>query len=199
MTAIWCIFRNFAAHAKELDNTIPPEPKFFMKPISSIVQSNDNGDVDVRLPNDKDVIHHELEMVISIDENLKPNKVCIGIDMTNRTVQTEAKSEGWPWLESKGFKESAVLGTWSDWIDDEYSLELFVNNKKMQSGTTSLMINPVERILESLNETYTLSTNDLIFTGTPEGVGSLKNGDKVEAILLNSSGDVVSKLLANIK
>ena len=137
-------------------------------------------------------------MVISIDEYLKPSKVCIGIDMTNRTVQTEAKAEGWPWLESKAFKESAVLGTWSDWVDGEYNLELFVNGKKMQSGSTSLMLNPINKILESLNETYTLSTNDLIFTGTPEGVGPLKKGDKLEAFLKNSNGKIISKLLANI-
>ena len=199
MTAIWCIFRNFASHAKELDNAIPPEPKFFIKPASSINQSDENGDTTVKLLNHEDIIHHEVEMVVSLDENLRPNNVCIGIDLTNRTIQTEAKAEGWPWLESKGFKESAVLGTWAKWKDVDYHLELYVNNEKRQSDSTSLMLNSIDTILESLNSTYDLNPNDLIFTGTPAGVGSLKKGDIVNATLKNSEGLEVSKLSAIIE
>jgi len=196
---IWCIFRNFASHAKELENTIPPEPKFFIKPASSINQSDGNGNTTVKLPNYEHIIHHEVEMVVSLNENLRPNKVCIGIDMTNRTVQTEAKSEGWPWLESKGFKESAVLGTWAKWKDGDYHLELYVNKEKRQSDSTSLMLNSIDTILESLNCTYELNPNDLIFTGTPAGVGALKKGDIVDATLKNSEGIEMSILSAIIE
>jgi len=198
MAAIWCVFRNYAAHAVEIGGDITPRPLFFLKPMSAIVQADAEGQADFGLPDPHDEIHHEIEMVLRLGDDLRPESVCIGNDITNRTRQSEAKAKGWPWTEGKSFRESAILGTWADWEDVDYVLQLSVNGELRQHASTALMIYDIVTQLSTLSDWYALSPGDLVFTGTPEGVGEMVAGDVVEAALHTADGRLVSMLQSRI-
>ncbi len=197
MTAIWCVFRNYAAHAVEIGGDVTGIPRFFLKPASSLLDAS-NGAV-IRLPDQDDLVQHELEMVVRLGTTLEPEAVCAGIDVTNRTRQMRAKRKGWPWLEGKGFPDSAVLGNWVPWQDGDYQIALVVDGVTRQECSTSEMVHPVESLLETLRSYYALSPGDLVFTGTPEGVGALESGQSVEATLSTPEGKVCSQLHATIR
>ena len=194
MTAVWCVFRNYAAHAVEIGGDITPRPLFFLKSPSSVVQADADGLAEFSLPDDEDLIHHEVEMVVRLGEDLNPTEVCIGIDVTNRTRQTEAKGKGWPWTEGKSFRDSAVLGTWAEWEAGEYEIQLSVNGEVCQHASSSQMVHDIDSLLATLTDWYALSPGDLVFTGTPEGVGPMVAGDLVEATLHAADGRLVSRL-----
>jgi len=122
--------------------------------------------------------------------------MCIGCDTTNRTRQTHAKGKGWPWTEGKAFRGSGVLGTWMQYDESAVQLTLSVNGEIRQDDSTKLMIHSVAEILEFLKEWYDLSPGDLIWTGTPKGVGPMKIGDEVKAEMRNSDGEIISKFYA---
>ena len=194
MTAVWCVFRNYAAHAVEIGGDITPRPLFFLKSPSSVVQADTDGLAEFSLPDHEDLIHHEVEMVVRLGEDLNPTEVCIGIDVTNRTRQTEAKGKGWPWTEGKSFRDSAVLGTWVEWEAGEYEIQLSVNGEVCQHASSSQMVHDIDSLLATLTDWYALSPGDLVFTGTPEGVGPMVAGDLVEATLHAADGRLVSRL-----
>ena len=194
MTAVWCVFRNYAAHAVEIGGDITPRPLFFLKSPSSVVQADADGLAEFSLPNHEDLIHHEVEMVVRLGEDLNPTEVCIGIDVTNRTRQTEAKGKGWPWTEGKSFRDSAVLGTWDEWEASEYEMQLSVNGEVCQHASSSQMVHDIDSLLTTLTDWYALSPGDMVFTGTPEGVGPMVAGDLVEATLHAADGRLVSRL-----
>ena len=125
--------------------------------------------------------------------------MCIGCDTTNRTRQTLAKEKGWPWLEGKSFIGSGVLGTWAPWDPSIMEIGLSLNGETKQLATTDLMVHSFDSIMSHLRGWYGLSPGDLIWTGTPEGVGSMKVGDKVSAWMKNSNGETVSVLSATCK
>ena len=197
MTAIWCVFRNYAAHAAEIGGDVTGVPRFFLKPASSLLDAS-NGAI-IRLPDQDDLVQHEAEMVVRLGATLEPEAVCAGIDVTNRTRQTRAKRKGWPWLEGKGFPDSAVLGSWAPWQEGDYRLALAVDGETRQECSTGEMIHPVEVLLETLRNYYALSPGDLVFTGTPEGVGAREPGQRVEATLSTPNSEVCSRLHATIR
>ncbi len=190
---IICIGRNYVAHARELNNEVPSSPVFFMKPDSALVISNRP----FFYPEFSKDVHHELEVVIrinrlgrSIEEKYAGryfNELGLGVDFTARDLQAEQKKKGLPWEIAKGFDYSAPVSEFfplSEFKDiHELSFRLDLNGKTVQDGNTSLMIFSFEKIIAYVSRFMTLKTGDLIFTGTPAGVGPVAIGDRLEAYL----------------
>lgn len=188
---ILCIGRNYAEHAKELGNEVPTEPVIFMKPDSAVLKGND-----FYIPEFSQDIHYELEMVLKIskpgkyisEENAPNyyNEIGLGIDFTARDLQSKLKEKGLPWELAKGFDSSAVV---SDFFPKEnfdlknLNFSLLKNKEKVQNGNTELMIFSPEKIIAFVSKYFTLKKGDLIFTGTPKGVGKVEENDLLEAFL----------------
>ena len=192
----WAVFRNYAGHAKEILGDVTDYPRFFLMPPSAMVEATEAGENVVTLLRPDEHIDHEVEMVFRLGEDLSPAQMCVGIDTTNRTRQTMAKREGWPWLEGKGFKGSGVLGTWTDWDERPMEIGLSLNGETRQLASTETMVHSVESLLEHLNNWYDLEPGDLVWTGTPKGVGPMSPGDSVNAWMDNSEGERISVLNA---
>lgn len=188
-----CIGRNYAKHAAELGNAVPSEPMIFLKPASSLVASGE----DIIIPTRSSDVHHEVELVCLIGEAGKdiPESealdhvagYAVGLDMTARDIQQKAKDKGHPWSVAKGFDTFAPLGTFipaSDVADpQDLTIRLTVNGELRQEGHTSDMIFPVARLIAFCSTIFTLMPGDLLFTGTPEGVGPIEEGDWLEATI----------------
>ena len=190
---IIAIGRNYADHIKELNNERPDEPVIFLKPDTALLKNNEA----FYYPKFSNEIHHELELIIRIcregkfiSENHAAkyyDKLGLGIDFTARDIQQKAKEKGLPWDKAKGFNGSAPI---SDWIDkstfenlQDLNFHLNVNGELRQTGNTSLMLNSIDAIVAHVSEYFTLKTGDIIFTGTPKGVGPVQIGDRLEAFL----------------
>ncbi|UCG28710.1 MAG: fumarylacetoacetate hydrolase family protein [Bacteroidales bacterium] len=190
---IICIGRNYIAHAKELNNPVPDVPIFFLKPDSSILKNNKP----FFLPDFSQEIHYELEIVVKIDRLGKSiparfasryfSEIGVGIDFTARDLQRECTQNGLPWEISKSFDGSAALGKFIEKKKFEniqnLSFKLEVNGRIVQKGNTADMVFPVDELISYLSRFFTLKTGDLIFTGTPEGVGPVKRGDHLKAYI----------------
>jgi 2-keto-4-pentenoate hydratase/2-oxohepta-3-ene-1,7-dioic acid hydratase in catechol pathway len=190
---IICIGRNYVAHARELNNEVPSSPVFFMKPDSALVISNRP----FFYPEFSRDVHHELEVVIRINRLGKSieekyagryfNELGLGVDFTARDLQAEQKKKGLPWEIAKGFDYSAPISEFfplSEFKDiHKLSFRLDLNGKTVQDGNTSLMIFSFEKIIAYVSRFMTLKTGDLIFTGTPAGVGPVAIHDRLEAYL----------------
>ena len=190
---IICIGRNYVAHARELNNEVPDKPVFFMKPDSALVISNRP----FFYPDFSNDVHHELEVVIrinrlgrSIEERYAGryyNEVGLGVDFTARDLQAEQKKKGLPWEIAKGFDYSAPISEFFpvEKFGDIHNLSfrLDLNGKTVQDGNTSLMIFSFEKIIAYVSRFMTLKTGDLIYTGTPAGVGPVAINDRLEAYL----------------
>jgi len=190
---IICIGRNYVAHAKELNNDVPTKPVFFMKPDSALVISNRP----FFYPDFSNDVHHELEVVIRIDRlgrsieekfaNRYYSELALGVDFTARDLQSEQKAKGLPWEIAKGFDYSAPVSDFfpvSKFRDiHDLSFRLDLNGKTVQDGSTSLMIFSFEKIISYVSRFMTLKTGDLIYTGTPAGVGPVAVNDRLEAYL----------------
>ena len=192
----WAVFRNYAGHAKEILGDVTDYPRFFLMPPSAMVEATEAGENVVTLLEPDEHIDHEVEMVFKLGEDLTPVQMCVGIDTTNRTRQTLAKKEGWPWLEGKGFRGSGVLGTWTDWDERPMKIGLSLNGETRQLASTETMVHSVESLLEHLNNWYDLEPGDLVWTGTQKGVGPMSPGDSVNAWMDNSEGERISVLNA---
>ena len=192
----WAVFRNYAGHAKEILGDVTDYPRFFLMPPSAMVEATEVGENVVTLLRPDEHIDHEVEMVFRLGEDLIPAQMCVGIDTTNRTRQTMAKREGWPWLEGKGFRGSGVLGTWTDWDERPMEIGLSLNGETRQLASTETMVHSVESLLEHLNNWYDLEPGDLVWTGTPKGVGPMSPGDSVNAWMDNFEGERISVLNA---
>lgn len=191
--SLYCIGRNYAEHAKELQNAIPEEPMVFLKPRSSLVM----GGGEVRLPARSKDVHHEVELVLVIDrvtrevsvENALESVgfVCVGIDFTARDIQSKAKSKGHPWSVAKGFDTFAPVSSCIPVAMagdlQNLTLELTVNSQVRQSGCTCDMLFDCATLISHLSGIFTLHPGDLLFTGTPEGVSAVHAGDTVRADL----------------
>lgn len=195
MAVGWAVFRNYVGHAKEIKGDVTDYPRFFLMPSTSHVESDELGNNDISLLVDEH-IDYEVEMVVRLGDNLEPVEMCIGCDTTNRTRQTLAKEKGWPWLEGKSFRGSGVLGTWAPWDPRIMEIGLSLNGETKQLATTDLMVHSFESIIEHLTDWYGLCPGDLIWTGTPEGVGAMKVGDRVDAWMRNPDGVKISILSA---
>ena len=165
-------------------------------PPSAMVEATEDGENVVTLLEPDEHIDHEVEMVFKLGEDLTPAQMCVGVDTTNRTRQTMAKKEGWPWLEGKGFRGSGVLGTWTDWDGRPMEIGLSLNGETRQLASTETMVHSVESLLEHLKNWYDLEPGDLVWTGTPKGVGPMSPGDSVNAWMDNSEGERISVLNA---
>ena len=192
----WAVFRNYAGHAKEILGDVTEYPRFFLMPPSAMVEATEAGENVVTLLRPDEHVDHEVEMVFRLGEDLTPAQMCVGIDTTNRTRQTMAKREGWPWLEGKGFRGSGVLGTWTDWDERPMEIGLSLNGETRQLASTETMVHSVESLLEHLKNWYDLEPGDLVWTGTPKGVGPMSPGDSVNAWMDNSEGERISVLNA---
>lgn len=186
-----CVGRNYAKHAEEMGNEIPEFPLIFLKPSSSLIYSGES----IIKPVDSGEMHHEVELVLLIGKDIKNADearaeeaiygYAVGLDMTLRDIQSELKKKGHPWTLAKVFDTSAVISDIT--LKKDYLLkgnekiELSVNNEVKQSSTLDFMLfNPVQ-IVVYLSSKFTLERGDLIFTGTPEGVGAVNVGDEIFA------------------
>ena len=189
---IICIGRNYAEHSKELGNEIPENPVIFMKPDTAILKKGS----DFYIPEFSDDVHYELEVVLKISKGGKYiqeekasnyfEEVGLGIDFTARDLQSQLKAKGLPWELAKGFDGSAVVSEFykkSDFDMRNLSFSLMKNKEKVQDGNTSMMIFSPEKIIAFVSQYFTLKTGDLIFTGTPQGVGKVEENDILQAFL----------------
>lgn len=170
---IWCIGRNYAEHARELGSEVPSSPIVFLKPASALLL---DGGV-LRLPADSRRVDHEVELVVAAGLSLM---MAVGIDFTARDLQEADKKKGLPWTSAKGRPGFAAVGNFTP-LTLPSELELSVDGAVRQRGSTKDMIFSVEQLIEHLDRTYGLSEGDLIFTGTPAGVGPVAPGARVEA------------------
>ncbi|MBW3567143.1 MAG: fumarylacetoacetate hydrolase family protein [Proteobacteria bacterium] len=180
---IFCIGRNYAAHAAELGNEKPSEPVVFMKPSTAIVPAGK----DVHLPRYRGSVHQEAELVLLIGRDGANGVrdiagVALGLDLTLREEQTRLKAAGLPWELAKAFDESAPLGAFvpAPAGFDNLAFTCRVNDELRQQGNTRNMIFTVAYLVGFLAARFSLRRGDLVFTGTPEGVGPLVPGDDVE-------------------
>ncbi len=189
---IICIGRNYVSHVKELGNEIPKEPVLFMKPDSSIFRQRDA----FYIPDWTNEVHYEAEIVIKINrlgKNIEEkfalkyySQFTLGIDFTARDVQKKLKAQGLPWEKSKAFDQSAVLGKYmnvNDYSLENINFELKLNGHVVQSSNTKNMIYTIPQIVNHCSEFFTLKIGDLIFTGTPDGVGKVNAGDELEGFI----------------
>ncbi|KRO69972.1 MAG: 2-hydroxyhepta-2,4-diene-1,7-dioate isomerase [Cryomorphaceae bacterium BACL11 MAG-121128-bin16] len=184
---ILCIGRNYAKHAQELGNSVPTEPLFFLKPETAIQPKGHP----FFIPHFSNDIHYEVELVVKINKTGKHieekfahkyySEIGLGIDFTARDIQEECKAKGLPWEKAKGFDGSAQISNTfiekSDLELDNIPFSLNKNGKQVQLGNSSEMIFKFDKIIAYLSKFYSLKIGDLIFTGTPEGVGKVEKGD----------------------
>lgn len=190
---IFCIGRNYVEHAKELNNPLPEKPVFFLKPDTAMVIRNRP----FFYPEFSTDIHYETELVIKINKNGKHisekfahtyfSEIGLGIDFTARDLQQECKQKGLPWEVAKGFDQSAPVSKWLPIKEfknpAEISFHLDLNGKTVQQGFSGDMIFSFDQIIVYISKFITLKMGDLIFTGTPAGVGPVKIGDHLEGYL----------------
>lgn len=190
---IICIGRNYREHAEELGNEVPENPVIFMKPDTALLKGRD-----FYIPEFSQDIHYELEVVLKISRNgkyiLKENasqyyhEIGLGIDFTARDLQSELKSKGLPWELAKGFDGSAAVSSFfpkTEFDVQNLNFSLQRNNTVVQSGNTRDMMFSFDEIITFVSQFFTLRTGDLIFTGTPNGVGKIAENDLLEAWLEN--------------
>ncbi len=194
---IFCIGRNYAAHAKELGNEVPEEPVIFIKPKSAMLQ----GDAPFYYPEFTNDLHYECELVLRVSKNgryIPEHKatsyfdaITVGIDFTARDIQQELKNKGLPWEKAKAWDHSAVVGDWKPYrvfIDNpSIKFSLQKDGQTVQEGDSSLMIYPFARIVSEISKYFSLQIGDLIFTGTPAGVGPVVPGDVLEGFIGSDS------------
>lgn len=182
-----CIGRNYTDHIEELANERPTDPVVFIKPDSAILPKEQ----DFYIPEFSTEIHHEVEVLVKIkkvgkhiEEKFAPSyydEISVGIDFTARDLQSELKSKGLPWEKAKGFDGSAVIGEWidkstfNDLNDLDFSLSK--NDEMVQHGNTSLMLWKIDALIAYVSTFFMLKKGDILFTGTPAGVGKVAPND----------------------
>ena len=188
---IICIGRNYAEHAKEMKAELPSEPVFFMKPETALLK-----ETDFYLPDFTNDLHHEIELVLKICKAGKHieeqfahkyyDQIGLGIDFTARDIQTECKLKGLPWEKAKSFDNSAPLGKFENktkFILNNIIFSLTINGDQKQLGNSSDLIFSFDQIISFVSKFVSLKVGDLIYTGTPSGVGPVKIGDKLEGFI----------------
>lgn len=190
---IIAIGRNYAAHIEELKNERPSEPVIFTKPDTAVLKNNEP----FYYPEYSQDIHHEVEILLKVKKEGKYiqeafasdyyDEIGLGIDFTARDLQQKAKEKGLPWAIAKGFNGSAPISAFfpKDTFGDLHNLDfsLKVNGETRQEGNTSLMLFSFDYIIHYISQFFTLKTGDIIFTGTPSGVGPVQIGDHLEGFI----------------
>ncbi len=194
---IFCVGRNYTEHAKELNNEVPDAPVIFMKPATALLKDNKP----FYFPDFTKDLHYETEIVLRIGKNGKNieekfatkyiDAVTVGIDFTARDLQSKQKAKGLPWEISKAFDQSAVVGKWIPVTEikklNHINFCMYQNKTLKQKGNTKDLIFPMEKVISYISSFFTLQKGDLLFTGTPVGVGQVNIGDKIEAFIENDS------------
>jgi 2-keto-4-pentenoate hydratase/2-oxohepta-3-ene-1,7-dioic acid hydratase in catechol pathway len=194
---IICVGRNYADHAKELKNEVPSEPVIFMKPKNALLQNNHP----FYYPEFTDNLHYECELVLRICKNGKHiqekfadkyyDQLGIGIDFTARDLQDKQKQKGLPWEIAKAFDNSAVVGKFIPITPEldkkDINFCLYKNKQIVQQGNTKDLLFTFDSLIAYISKFFTLNIGDLVFTGTPAGVGPVEIGDKLEAFIENDS------------
>ncbi len=183
---IICIGRNYAGHIKELGNYIPEQPVIFIKPNSAISDMVWSGK--------DETIHYEGEISFLFNSG-EISGVGFGLDLTKREVQNSLKSQGLPWERSKAFEESAVFSDFIPLQSNIYNLkmELLINGKLIQSGSSELMLNKPQNLLREIKTFLTLEDGDLLMTGTPKGVGPVQKGEKFTGRIFDGEKLLIEK------
>lgn len=190
---IICIGRNYVEHAKELKNDVPSEPVFFLKPDTALLPKERA----FYIPDFSSDIHHEIELVYKVCKEGKKiaeefalryvDQISVGLDFTARDIQQRQKEKGLPWEPAKAFDHSSPIGSFIPIADlkagDEIKFHLELNGKTVQVGSSKLMIFPIGKIIAYVSNYITLKKGDLIYTGTPSGVGQIKAGDVLDCYL----------------
>jgi acylpyruvate hydrolase len=191
---IFCIGRNYLDHVKELNHEVPDAPVVFMKPPTALIKSK----ADFYLPNFSKDIHYEGEIVLKISKNGKKidekfahkyyDEITIGIDFTARDLQNQLKDKGLPWELCKAFDGSAIVGDFLPLKDKTaaISFDFYLNEKLVQQGNTTHMMYSFDYIIHYISQYFTLQQGDLIYTGTPAGVGRVSIGDKLHGVLFGN-------------
>lgn len=188
---IFCLGSNYSKHIDEMESKKPSEPVVFMKPATAVIKDGD----DIVIPSFSRNPQHEVELVVVIGKKGKNIPVkraydhvlgyAVGMDITLRDIQQKAKEQGRPWIVAKGFDTSApvsvVIKKENIESPHDLTLNLFVNDGLRQSGNTKDMIFGIDEVISYISKIFTIERGDLIFTGTPEGVGRIKNGDIIKA------------------
>ena len=196
--ALWCTIRTFSEHAVELGNQQPPLPVFFVKPNNCIQRMGP-----IPVSNHVGEVHHEVECVIRLNQHFEPEAMAVGLDLTDRLVQSELRSEQLPWTKGKCFKSSAYVGGFHDWSgtfedivsqDKGLRLNLWVNDKLVQSASLHEMTITPRAQIEELKTWAPIAAGDYLFTGTPSGVGQLHPNDSVYATLESHEGVILSSI-----
>lgn len=192
---ILCIGRNYVNHAKELGNEVPEEPVIFMKPESAL----SINDAPFIYPSFSKDLHYEAELVIKINKDGKNiseenatefyDEMTIGIDFTARDIQQQLKKKSLPWEKAKAFDGSAAVGRFihipPEMKMDNINFSFLKNNETVQQGNSKMMIFSINQIIANISQYFTLNAGDLIFTGTPEGVGECVTGDSLNGFIEN--------------
>lgn len=178
---IWAVGRNYAEHAKELGNQVPTEPMFFLKAGSCAAVNS----TEIELPYWVSEVHHEIELAIKFNGSLKVVEGAVALDLTERNLQNAAKKSGTPWTLAKSFTNACAVSAFFQIkkLDDlkDLRLRLWVNDELKQEGRSSQMIFPVESLIDYAMVHFPVCAGDLLLTGTPQGVGPIKAGDRVRA------------------
>jgi len=190
---IFCVGRNYAEHIKELGNVFPEEPVIFMKPKSALLQAH----TPFYYPEFTNELHYECELVLRISKNGKYiqeafaskyyDAVTVGIDFTARDIQNELKEKGLPWEKAKAWDNSAAIGKWVPFANlknkKDIPFGLYKNKELVQQGSSKQMIHSFDYIVSYISNFFSVNIGDLIFTGTPAGVGELVVGDEIEGFM----------------
>ena len=194
---IFCVGRNYTEHAKELSNEVPDEPVIFMKPKSALLQPH----TPFYYPEFTNELHYEIELVLRISKNGKyiqekfANKyydaITVGVDFTARDIQNELKQKGLPWEKAKAWDNSAVIGKWItiNNLKDKNSINfaLYKNKELVQQGNSGDMLFNFDYLVSYISNFFSINIGDLIFTGTPAGVGEAVVGDELEGFMEDQS------------
>ncbi|CAI6014930.1 fumarylacetoacetate hydrolase family protein [Cohnella sp. JJ-181] len=188
---IYCVGRNYRLHAAELGNAVPESPMIFAKPSHAAVRLDGSA---IALPGDRGAVHYEAELVWLAGRRYEPGialhelytHFTVGLDLTLRDVQDGLKAKGYPWLAAKGFRHSAPLGRWLPYEANAErsgrSFAMRLNGTEVQRGHAADMVFDLAALTAHVGAIYGIGPGDLLFTGTPEGVGKLADGDAVELL-----------------
>ncbi|MCK0110162.1 fumarylacetoacetate hydrolase family protein [Flavobacteriaceae bacterium S0825] len=190
-----CIGRNYTKHIEELENEKPKDPVVFLKPDTAILLKKQP----FFIPDFSNDVHHEVEILVKINKVGKHidrkfahkyyDEIGLGIDFTARDLQSQLKSKGLPWEKAKAFDGAAVIGKWLPKTNfknvDNISFTLHKNDTIVQDGNTNLMLWKIDELIEYVSKYFTLKIGDIIFTGTPAGVGKVVANDKLKGFIEN--------------
>lgn len=185
--SVWCVGRNYAEHAKELGNSVPTQPLFFLKSSACVVHGTS-----MKYPESTASLHHELELAFRFDEKLRLSHIALALDLTDRERQNQLKAKGEPWTLAKSFKNSCPISPWIPFDSNEiYTFELQINGQSKQIGDQTLMIFKLPDLVSFLKLHFPVSEGDILLSGTPAGVGSIQKGDVLKSVLKSQNQQIL--------